>query len=197
MNGNRAAVPLLALLLAMAPAQAQTRPELVFVGSGRSNIEAFRLDPASGALTPLGRAAEIEHPSFLAIAPNHRFLYAVSEGTDAASSGVSAFAIDAAAGKLRAAQPPAVRRQRAVLRGGGRRRKQCAHRQLRQRQRGRLSAGWRRRVAARVGLYPGPRLERQSGPAGRAARPLPGGRAGGPVRLRLRPGVGQGDDIQV
>ncbi len=101
MNGNRAAVPLLALLLALAPAQAQTQPELVFVGSGRSNIEAFRLDPASGALTPLGRAAEIDHPSFLAIAPNRRFLYAVSEGTDAAASGVSAFAIDALAGKLR------------------------------------------------------------------------------------------------
>jgi 6-phosphogluconolactonase len=101
MNGNRAAVPLLVLLLALAPARAQTRPELVFVGSGRRNIEAFRLDPASGALAPLCRAAEIEHPSFLAIAPNHRFLYAVSEGADAAASGVSAFAIDAAAGKLR------------------------------------------------------------------------------------------------
>jgi len=101
MKRNRATAPLLALLLAMAPAGAQTPRELVFVGSGRRNIEAFRLDPASGALTRIGQAAEIEHPSFLAISPNHRFLYAVSEGRDAASSGVSAFAIDTAAGQLR------------------------------------------------------------------------------------------------
>jgi 6-phosphogluconolactonase len=68
---------------------------------GERNIEAFRLDPASGTLTRIGQAAEIEHPSFLAVSPNHRFLYAISEGPDAAGSGVSAFAIDAAAGQLR------------------------------------------------------------------------------------------------
>jgi 6-phosphogluconolactonase len=97
----RIALASLALLVAVEPAGAQSQQELVFVGSGKRNIEAFRFDLTTGTLTPLGQAAEIEHPSFLAIAPNRRFLYAVSEGSDAAGSGVSAFAIDATAGKLR------------------------------------------------------------------------------------------------
>src|SRR5580658_2350622 len=101
MKWNLAAAPCLALLLAMSPARAQTPGELVFVGSGKRNIESFRFDPASGALARIGLAAEIERPSFLALSPNHRFLYAISEGPDAASSWVSAFAIDTAAGKLR------------------------------------------------------------------------------------------------
>jgi 6-phosphogluconolactonase len=48
----------------------------------------------------VGQAAEIEHPSFLALSPNHQFLYAISEGLNAAASSISAFAIDAADGKL-------------------------------------------------------------------------------------------------
>jgi 6-phosphogluconolactonase len=90
----------LVILLAMLPAGAQSQQELVFVGSGKKNIEAFRLDLASGALTRIGVAAEIEHPSFLSISPNHQFLCAISEGENAAASSISAFAIDAAAGKL-------------------------------------------------------------------------------------------------
>ena len=94
------ALALFAFLLAVVPAGAESQTELVFVGSGRKNIEAFRLDLASGALTSLGLAAEIEHPSFLAIAPNHKFLYAISEGGNPETSRISAFAIDAATGKL-------------------------------------------------------------------------------------------------
>jgi len=82
------------------PAGLPGQQELVFVGSGRKNIEAFRLDLAAGVLTRVGQAAEIENPSFLSIAPNHKFLYAISEGGNAEASGLSAFAIDAAAGKL-------------------------------------------------------------------------------------------------
>jgi 6-phosphogluconolactonase len=89
---------LFAVLLAIVPAGAESQTELVFVGSGRKNIEAFRLDLSAGVLTLVGQAAEIEHPSFLSIAPNHKFLYAISEGGSA--SGLNAFAIDAAAGKL-------------------------------------------------------------------------------------------------
>ncbi len=97
---KRAARIWITVLLAFCAAAAEAGQELVFVGSGRKDIEAFRFDPATGALTSLGRAAGIAHPSFLAIAPNHRFLYAISEGRDAAGSSVSAFAIDAAAGRL-------------------------------------------------------------------------------------------------
>jgi 6-phosphogluconolactonase len=87
-------------MLALLTAGAQAQQELVFVGSGRQNIEAFRFDLAAGALTRVGLAAEIKHPSFLAVSPNHRFLYSISEGGNAAASSISAFAIDAAAGKL-------------------------------------------------------------------------------------------------
>jgi len=80
---------------------------MVYVGTytqGKSKgIYLFHMDPASGRLTPAGLAAVTVNPSFLAIAPNHRFLYAVNEigefgGTS--SGAVSAFAIDPSTGKL-------------------------------------------------------------------------------------------------
>jgi 6-phosphogluconolactonase len=90
---------LIALLFLSAVA-ASAGQELVFVGSGKKDIEAFRFDTATGALTSLGKAAALAHPSFLAIAPNHRFLYAISEGGRPDDSSVSAFSIDPASGKL-------------------------------------------------------------------------------------------------
>ena len=74
---------------------------LLFVGTytekESKGIYAYRFDPASSELTPLGIAAETSNPSFLAIDPSHRFLYAVNEVQkykDANSGVVSAFAID-------------------------------------------------------------------------------------------------------
>jgi 6-phosphogluconolactonase len=69
-------------------------------------IYAYRFQAATGRLTPLGTAglaAETENPSFLAVHPNQRFLYAVNEvsryeGRPAGS--VSAFSIDRATGAL-------------------------------------------------------------------------------------------------
>lgn len=69
-------------------------------------IYAYRFQGATGEITPLGTAglaAETENPSFLAVHPNQRFLYAVNEvsryeGRDAGS--VSAFSIDGATGTL-------------------------------------------------------------------------------------------------
>ncbi len=69
-------------------------------------IYAYRFQGATGALTPIGAdglAGETENPSFLAVHPNQRFLYAVNEvsryeGRDAGS--VSAFSIDRATGTL-------------------------------------------------------------------------------------------------
>jgi len=100
MKWHRFALAPLAALLAFWPAGAQAQQELVFIGSGKKNIDAFRFDLASGSLTHVGLAAEIEHPSFLSISPNHQFLYAISEGGNGGASSVSAFAIDAVAGKL-------------------------------------------------------------------------------------------------
>jgi 6-phosphogluconolactonase len=74
---------------------------LLFVGTytekESKGIYAYRFDAASSELTPLGIAAEASNPSFLAIDPSHRFLYAVNEVQkykDANSGVVSAFAID-------------------------------------------------------------------------------------------------------
>lgn len=74
----------------------------VYVGtytSGASEgIYLFELDRVSGALEPKGLAAKTANPSFLALGPGNRRLYAVGELD--ANGGVSAFAVDAATGKL-------------------------------------------------------------------------------------------------
>ena len=61
-------------------------------------IYAWRFEAASGKLTRLGLAAETSNPTFLAVHPNQRFLYAANE--DKAGT-ISAFAIDPANGKLK------------------------------------------------------------------------------------------------
>ena len=61
-------------------------------------IYAWRFEVASGKLTPLGLAAETSNPSFLAVHPNQRFLYAANEDRTGA---ISAFAIDPANGRLK------------------------------------------------------------------------------------------------
>jgi 6-phosphogluconolactonase len=72
-------------------------------GSTSKGIYAYRFDAATAKVTPIGLAAETINPSFLAVHPNHRFLYAVNEIGNykgQKSGGVSAFAIDRATGKL-------------------------------------------------------------------------------------------------
>ncbi|MBI3664749.1 MAG: lactonase family protein [Acidobacteria bacterium] len=74
-----------------------------YTGEKSKGIYAFRFDAAKGQATPLGLVAEESNPSFLAVHPNRRFLYAVSEIGDyqgKKSGAVSAFAIDPASGKL-------------------------------------------------------------------------------------------------
>ena len=62
-------------------------------------IYAYRFDSGTGEMTEIGLAAEVANPSFLAIHPNNKFLYAVTEdsGGDGA---VSSFSIDHESGKL-------------------------------------------------------------------------------------------------
>src|SRR5262249_46614226 len=72
-------------------------------GSTSKGIYAYRYDAATQEITPLGLAAETTNPSWVALHPNGRFLYAVNEVQNyngANSGGVSAFAIDRATGKL-------------------------------------------------------------------------------------------------
>jgi 6-phosphogluconolactonase len=107
--------PLIALLvLLFLTVSAETVPStphkyLVYVGtytnegSTSQGIYAYRFDPGTAELTSLGLAAQTVNPSFLAVHPSHRFLYAVNEVNNHAgrrSGAVSAFAIDRETGKL-------------------------------------------------------------------------------------------------
>jgi 6-phosphogluconolactonase len=100
---------LLAICAAAAPAS-QKRKYLMYVGtytteagSTSKGIYVYRFDPETAEVTPIGLAAETPNPSFLAVHPNHRFLYAVNEASNykgEKSGAVSAFAIDRTTGKL-------------------------------------------------------------------------------------------------
>lgn len=85
----------------------ESRKLWVFVGTytrrGSKGIYAFQLDLASGIPSPIFLAAETVNPSFLALHPTHRFLYAVGEVSEtggARTGAVHAFALDPATGKL-------------------------------------------------------------------------------------------------
>ena len=74
-----------------------------YTGPKSKGIYVSRLDLASGKLTPPELAAEIASPSFLAVHPSSRFLYAVNEVGNFGgqkSGAASAFAVDAGTGKL-------------------------------------------------------------------------------------------------
>jgi 6-phosphogluconolactonase len=80
----------------------------LFVGTysqrGSQGIYRFTFDPATGQLTARAVAAEAKDPSFLAIAADHRHLYAVSEVAEfqgKKSGAISAFALDSRAGTLK------------------------------------------------------------------------------------------------
>ena len=66
-------------------------------------IYTYRMDPESGALDRLSVVSGIENPSFLALHPSGRYLYAVSEigEFEGRKTGtVSAYSIDSASGQL-------------------------------------------------------------------------------------------------
>src|SRR5216117_1967046 len=105
----------LALLLACAShpsAEAAATPRIVkeclvyfgtYTGGKSKGIYVSRFDSANGRLSAPELAAESLSPSFLAIHPNQRFLYAANETGDFAgkkSGAVSAFVIDSNSGKL-------------------------------------------------------------------------------------------------
>jgi 6-phosphogluconolactonase len=75
-----------------------------YTGPGRAEgITVYRMEPGSGALTHVQTVGGIDNPSFLALDPGQRFLYAVSEVQDPGGrtgGAVSAFAVDPATGQL-------------------------------------------------------------------------------------------------
>jgi 6-phosphogluconolactonase len=74
-----------------------------YTGKESKGIYAYRFVPKTGQLVSLGLVAETVNPSWLAVHPNQRFVYAANEiaNYDGEKSGaVSAFAIDQRSGKL-------------------------------------------------------------------------------------------------
>jgi 6-phosphogluconolactonase len=104
----RALAGFLLFLLGASIAGAASREYFVYIGtytrSRGKGIYTFRFQPATGKLTALSLAAETPSPSFLAVHPNRKFLYASNEheGEDlpGKNNTVSAFAIDPKTGTL-------------------------------------------------------------------------------------------------
>ncbi|HSI09008.1 MAG: lactonase family protein [Rariglobus sp.] len=98
---------LLSLLL-MTLATSSARELFVYVGTytkTSKGIYVGRFDTETGKLGDLTLAAEAANPSFLALSPDRRFLYAVSEGAGATFNGkpsgtVLAYAVNADTGVL-------------------------------------------------------------------------------------------------
>jgi 6-phosphogluconolactonase len=89
------------------PQAGKDEKTLVYVGSyadaGSQGIHIFHLDPVTGTLTPTGGISGIANPSFLAIHPDRKSLYAVCEvsSSEGKKSGmVSAFSIHPKSGAL-------------------------------------------------------------------------------------------------
>lgn len=83
---------------------AQAEQLLMFVGTytkadGKSKgIYAYHFDTATGKAEPLGLAAETLSPTWLALSPDKRFLYAVNEQ---GGGSISSFALEGSSGKLK------------------------------------------------------------------------------------------------
>lgn len=104
----RALAGLVLFLLGASIAGSASGEYFVYVGTYTlrrgKGIYTFRFQPATGKVTAVSLAAETPSPSFLAVHPNRKFLYAANEhdGPDVAgkNSTVSAYAIDPKTGAL-------------------------------------------------------------------------------------------------
>jgi 6-phosphogluconolactonase len=101
--------PLAAFSQTAPPQKASGGQYLTYVGTyttkqSSKGIYAYRFDATTGRLTSIGLGAESADPSFVAVHPNGKYLYAVNEISDfngMKSGAVSAFAIDADSGALK------------------------------------------------------------------------------------------------
>jgi 6-phosphogluconolactonase len=74
-----------------------------YTGNGSQGIYVANFDGSTGQLTSPTLATQTAQPSFLAITPDHKFLYAINELDEFQGQpvgAVSAFSIDSASGKL-------------------------------------------------------------------------------------------------
>jgi len=98
---------LLTLLPAVHAANSVALPTLVYIGTytgaKSKGIYLSRLDSTTGVLSVPELVAETANPTFLAVHPNHRFLYAVNEMANPLSQSdptVTAFSVEGSTGKL-------------------------------------------------------------------------------------------------
>src|SRR6185503_18840128 len=63
-------------------------------------IHHFKLDFASGALTAAGATSGVTNPSFVAVSPDKKFLYAIGETGGKKGGAVVSFSIDEKTGAL-------------------------------------------------------------------------------------------------
>ena len=101
-------IPAAMALACLPPPAAAQKEMIVYIGTytrqNSKGIYAFRFQPSSGKLTSIGLVAETSNPSFLAIHPNRKFLYAANEDNNfqgKPGGSVSAFSIDAKTGQLK------------------------------------------------------------------------------------------------
>jgi len=74
-----------------------------YTGPKSKGIYSYRFNESTGRTAAPAVAAETTNPSFLAVSPNHRFLFAVNEEADYSggkTGAVSSFAVDRKTGKL-------------------------------------------------------------------------------------------------
>lgn len=100
-------LPLFPLLGLAAGFTAEAKTYLAYVGTytgtQSKGIHAYRVDTTSGVIEEIGLVAETPNPTFLALHPGGRYLYAANEVADfnkTHAGSISAYQIDAATGKL-------------------------------------------------------------------------------------------------
>jgi 6-phosphogluconolactonase len=73
-----------------------------YTKTASKGIYSFRFQPSTGRIFPVGLSAEAVNPSFLAVHPNNRFLYAVNEVSnyEGKNGYVSAFSVNPKTGQL-------------------------------------------------------------------------------------------------
>ncbi len=95
-----------ALMVSLTPLVQAAKDQLVYVGTytgdPKARVESkgiyvFGLDSSTGKLEPMGLAGEVASPSFLAIGPDKKHLYSVSE---LGKGSVASFSLDQSTGKL-------------------------------------------------------------------------------------------------
>ena len=98
---------LLGTALAAAAHLAPSAEPLVFISSFAAGtngaIHALRLDPETGRLQPVHRTGGVEHPFFMAVSRDQKFLYAIHAKTFGGKEPeqVAAYAIEGRTGQLR------------------------------------------------------------------------------------------------